>query len=716
VIGTASAVQAVWPAKESGNRIASAAAGGSRVEFSIEESYARHGAATSTKLRLAISGPVLAGPRSGFTLHSRLPQIPRMDYGVRSSGSRRLYNRLSSHRRLVAYALYAGVAAFAYAAAFLLRFDLRWPAAYVPTYLDTLPLLIVVRLGSDAMFDLATGRWRYVGLSDVLRLLGATALGSVAFFVAIQVLDPTPAVPRSVLLAEWFLTTYLTAALWVVYRLAFQTARRRSAASVEPPRRVLIIGAGEAGSRLAHEMATFSTGYEPIAFVDDDAMKWGTRIHGVEVVGASGDLNAIVGECRPEVLILAMPSAQPPEMRRLVGLCESCAIPFKILPAMRGMLDGRIGVSQLRDVRIEDLLGREPVELSLPELADDFRGKTVLITGAAGSIGSELARQVARHGPGRLILLDQAESGLYFVELELRKRFPEVDLRPIVGDILDEDLMESLFSSEPIHRTFHAAAYKHVPLMELNVRQAVRNNVIGTWILARVAGRHHCERFILISTDKAVRPSSAMGATKSVAELVVLAAQRHFPRTAYQAVRFGNVLGSQGSVIPVFQKQLEEGDALTVTHPDVTRFFMTIPEASQLVLQASILEDAPGRIAMLDMGEPVRILDLARNLIRLSGEQRDPDSRIRYIGLRPGEKLHEELVAPEENQSPTRIAKVHMVSRNLEMGLAELRPSLRRWMVTLDEDQVRQSLADVWVWCHEDSVRSTDADLVRGAD
>jgi FlaA1/EpsC-like NDP-sugar epimerase len=611
--------------------------------------------------------------------------------------------------------LYAGVAAVAYAAAFLLRFDLRWPAEYVPTYLGTLPILIVVRLASDALFDLATGRWRYVGLSDVMRLLGATAIGSVIFFVAIGVLNPVPSVPRSVLLAEWFLTTYLTAALWVVYRLAFQTARRWDKEGVVPRRRVVIVGAGESGSRLAHEMVTFSTGYEPIAFVDDDPMKWGTRIHGIEVLGASPDLPAIVEECRPEALILALPSARPAEMRRLVGLCETTGVPFKILPAITKVIDGRIGVSQLRDLRIEDLLGREPVHLSLPELADDFRGKSVLITGAAGSIGSELARQVARHGPGRLILLDQAESGLYFVELELRKRFPEVDLRPVVGDILDEDLLESLFSSEPIHRTFHAAAYKHVPLMELNVRQAVRNNVIGTWLLARVAGRHRCERFVLISTDKAVRPSSAMGASKSMAELVVLAAQRHFPDTAYQAVRFGNVLGSQGSVIPVFQKQLEEGDALTVTHPDVTRFFMTIPEASQLVLQASILEDAPGRIAMLDMGEPVRILDLARNLIRLSGDQRDPDSRIRYIGLRPGEKLHEELVSPEENQSPTRIAKVHMVSRQLEAGLDELQPSVRRWMVTLDEDQVRQTLAQVWVWCHEDSVRAPDVGVV-GAD
>ncbi|MSR36373.1 MAG: polysaccharide biosynthesis protein [Gemmatimonadetes bacterium] len=637
---------------------------------------------------------------------------------MRISGPRRLYHRLSSHRRLVAYALYSAVTAVAYFTAFLLRFDLLWPAVYMPTFMATLPVLIGVRLGSYALFDLATGRWRYVGLSDVLRLLCATALGSVVFFLAVQAIAPVPSVPRAVLLAEWFLTTYLTAGLWVVYRVAFQMARHRDAdaGAAAPRRRVLIIGAGAAGSRLAHEMVTFPTGYDPIAFVDDDPVKWGTRIHGVEVVGSVVDLRALAKDQNPDALILALPSTSPADMRRLVAQCEITGIQFQILPAITEVLNGRIGVSQLREVRIEDLLGRQPVELSLPELAEDFRGRTVLITGAAGSIGSELARQVARHGPGRLILLDHAESGLYFIELELRRKFPEVDLRPIVGDILDRDLIEALFSGEPIHRTFHAAAYKHVPLMELNVRQAVRNNVVGTWMLAQVAGRNGCERFVLISTDKAVQPSSAMGASKGIAELVVLAAQRHFPDTAFHAVRFGNVLGSQGSVIPVFQQQLADGDALTVTHPDVTRFFMTIPEATQLVLQASILEDAPGRIAMLDMGEPIRILDLARNLIRLSGEHRDPDSRIRYIGLRPGEKLHEELVSPDEDERPTPIGKVHMVTRDLGAGLREMEPWVRRWLVTLDHDQVSVSLAEVWLWCHNESVGAADMRVVQSAD
>jgi FlaA1/EpsC-like NDP-sugar epimerase len=350
-------------------------------------------------------------------------------------------------------------------------------------------------------------------------------------------------------------------------------------------------------------------------------------------------------------------------------------------------------------VRVEDLLGRDPVELSLPELAEDFRDRVVLITGAAGSIGSELARQVARHGPRRLILLDQAESPLYFLELELRKRYPEVDVHPVVGNILDGELVELIFSTEAIDRTLHAAAYKHVPLMEANVRQAVRNNILGTNAIAEAAGRHGCDRFVLISTDKAVRPVNTMGATKSVAELIVLSAQRRYPRTSFMAVRFGNVLGSQGSVLPLFRRQMEEGDQLTVTHPEVTRFFMTIPEASQLVLQASILPEARGRIAMLDMGEPVRILDLARNLIRLSGEFRDPDTRIRYVGLRPGEKLHEELVAPREEMTPTAVPKVNLVLRSQSEGVRDLTNWIDRWRLGLGDPEARAQLDQVWESC-----------------
>ena len=610
-----------------------------------------------------------------------------------------MYRWISERRQVLAYSIYAAITALGYAVAFLVRFEFHWPAAHVATFLLTLPVLLGARLLSHALFSLSTGRWRYVGVSDLLRLLGSSATGTALFFVILRFAKPIPPVPRSIILIECLLAVYLTGGLWFAYRMIFQTRRRWTLGTNGSIKRVLIIGAGESGSRLAHEMVTFAAGYNPIGFIDDDPLKWGTRVQGVPVLGGTADLGSVTTKYYPQELIIALPSLDPSGMRRIVTLCEPTGISFRVLPGIAEVLEGKIKLNQLRDVRLEDLLGRDPVELSLPELADDFKDCTVLITGAAGSIGSELARQVARHGPARLILLDQAESPLFFLELELRKKFPEVDLRPVVGDILDQQLLESLFGNERIHRTFHAAAYKHVPLMESNVREAVRNNVLGTHHMAEAAGRHGCERFVLISTDKAVRPANVMGATKSVAELMVLAAQRDFPRTEYMAVRFGNVLGSQGSVIPVFRQQMDAGEPLTVTHPEVTRFFMTIPEASQLVLQASLLPEGKGRIAMLDMGEPIKILDLARNLIRLSGEYRDPDSRIRYVGLRPGEKLHEELVAPKEHVTPTRIPKVNLVLRAHEDGLKDLTPWIDRWRLSVGDPQLREALDGVWEWC-----------------
>ena len=536
-----------------------------------------------------------------------------------------VYRFLSRRRNAVAYTLYAASTSAAFALAYLLRFELQWPPTHFETFLLTLPILVAVRLFSHAVFRLATGRWRYVGISDLFRLFGSSVLGSLLFLLAVSLLAPGPMVPRSVLLIELMLTMYLTGGVWFAYRLMFQTMRRWTQVSDGQAKKVVIIGAGEAGSRLAHEMVTFATGYNPVGFIDDDPLKWGTRIQGLVVLGGTDEVARIVERYQPDLLVTALPGADPAALRRIVALCEPTGLPLKVLPGIAEVFEGNVHANQLRDVRIEDLLGRDPVELSLPELAEGFRGRTVLITGAAGSIGSELARQVARHGPARLIILDQAESPLYFIDLELRRKFPEVDIRPIVGDVLDSTLIDSVFSEQPIHRTFHAAAYKHVPLMETNVREAVRNNILGTNEVAAAAGRHGCERFVLISTDKAVRPSSVMGATKSVAELLVMRSQEEFPKTDFRAVRFGNVLGSQGSVIPLFRSQMEAGDHLTLTHPDVTRFFMTIPEASQLVLQASLLPQASGRIAMLEMGEPIKILDLARNLIRLSGEYRDPD-------------------------------------------------------------------------------------------
>jgi FlaA1/EpsC-like NDP-sugar epimerase len=376
-------------------------------------------------------------------------------------------------------------------------------------------------------------------------------------------------------------------------------------------------------------------------------------------IGSTDDLASIASTYRVDELILAVPHATPTQMRVLVEKCARAELPYRVLPSIAEVLAGNVRVDQIREVRIEDLLRREPVQLDLLELAADMRGGCALITGAAGSIGSELARQIARHSPDVLLLLDQSETELFYLELELRERHPKLKIVALIADVVDRSAIEAIFLTYAPTHVFHAAAYKHVPMMERNVREAIRNNVLGSYVVADAAGRRGTEKFVLVSTDKAVRPRSVMGASKRLAEAVSLELQERYPRTIFAAVRFGNVLGSNGSVIPVFKRQIEAGKPLTVTHPDVTRYFMTIPEAVQLILQASLLPEIRGHIAMLEMGEPVRIVELAENLLRLCGSS--SKDRIVFTGLRPGEKLHEELVHPDEETIETEIPKVRLI-------------------------------------------------------
>lgn len=562
------------------------------------------------------------------------------------------------HRRAVATVLYTLTTAAALAAAFLARFEFDPAALFTDVFVVGLVLLVPVRLASNYLFRMGIGRWRYVGIRDLPRLLTAVTVGSLAFLALSWGLPGIPRVPRSVVLLEWVFSGYLIGGMWVTYRLAFEAIRTRRAVTRT---RVLVVGAGDAGQALVGQMHRSGSGLVPVGLVDDNPFKWGTLIHNVEVVGAVRDIPAIAQGLEAEQIIIAIPSATPEQLRTIVEACERSGLPMKILPGMEALLTGEVELSKLRAVEVEDLLGRDPVRLDLPALAEDLRGKTILVTGAAGSIGAELVRQIAANSPKFLILLDQAETPLYFLELELRKAFPDLGMVAKVGSVTSRGTLRAVFEEHRPHRVFHAAAYKHVPMMESNPWEAVRANVIGTYRVARQAAESGVEAFLLISTDKAVHPSNVMGASKQLAERVLLYLQRLHPEVAFRAVRFGNVLGSNGSVIPVFRQQMERGEPLTVTHEDVTRYFMTIPEAVQLVLQASVLVESWGRVSMLDMGQPMRILDLARNLLRLSGQPFRLGENVVITGLRPGEKLHEELSTPEEKVWATSVERVSVL-------------------------------------------------------
>ena len=562
---------------------------------------------------------------------------------------------------------------------------LEWLGRFV--YSHRRLVATVAYVGCSYAFRLGIGRWRFVSARDMIRLSLAVTCGSVIFLAATWYLPFLPWVPRSVILVEWVLSGYFTASLWLAYRVLFERLRRpRRSGTVK---RVLMIGAGEAGQMLVHEMLRSPLGYRPVAFADDDPFKWGTTAHGVEVIGSTADIASLAAELDPDEIVIAIPSATPDQLRAIVERCEQSNVSFKILPGIAEVLGGDAHLHQLREVRVEDLLGRQPVQLQLPELSEELAGRTVLITGAAGSIGAELSRQVALHGPARLILVDTAETPLYFIDLELRDRHRGLDVLALIIDVADRDSVRRVFEDYLPDRVFHAAAYKHVPLMESHPRQAVRANVLGTWQVAEAAGLFGAESFVLVSTDKAVRPVNVMGATKRLAELIVLHLKNEYPRTCYGAVRFGNVLGSSGSVIPLFRWQMENGKPLTVTHAEVTRYFMTIPEAVQLILQASLLPDLTGRVAMLEMGRPVKIMDLAKNLLRLSGRPFRPGENVVFIGLRPGEKLHEELLAPEERVVDTPVPRVKLLG-TADEGLGSA--AVRSLMGTLADDDLDLAL------------------------
>ena len=546
-------------------------------------------------------------------------------------------------------------------AAYQLRYDFNFERFSWNDYLSLLPAVVLIKLSVFWWQGTFRGWWRYVSIADVVDLARANLIGSVGFTLYVVFLHRLEGVPRSVLLLDGMLCFSLMAGARFMTRAARENylplIKRRREQTV----RTLVIGAGSAGQTIAKEIRQNpQLRHEVIGFIDDDPTKQGEQFVGFKVLGALEHLEETIRRMAVEEIIVAIPSATGKEMRAIVDRCQSLGVTFKTLPGMSDLIDGRVSIQQVRDVALEDLLGREPIRLELDRIRHFLEGKRVLVTGAAGSIGSEICRQVSRFNPVRLILFDSAESPLFNIHRELGDKYPELRHTAIIGDIRDRARIDGIFDECLPQVVFHAAAYKHVPLMEHNPAEAANNNVRGTRVVAEAADRIQVESFVMISTDKAVNPTNVMGASKRAAELVVQSLSRH-SQTRFVTVRFGNVLGSAGSVVPIFKEQIAKGGPVTVTHPEVTRFFMTIPEATQLVLQAGSMGNG-GEIYLLDMGEPVKIADLAEELIRLSGFTPGEDIEIKFSGLRPGEKLYEELLIAGEGIQPTSHEKIMVAS------------------------------------------------------
>lgn len=526
----------------------------------------------------------------------------------------------------------------------------RWSVAF-----QLLPLIIVLQAGLLWWTGLYRGVWRFASVPDLWNIIRASLLGVLLITLALFFYNRLDEMPRtSLVLYPVFLVILLGGPrlayrMWKEHRFGF---RKRDHTQ---DKRVLIVGAGRAGEMLARDILRHGE-HELVGFLDDQLKLKGSKLHGLPVLGTIDDMPKIVGNKDIEVAVIALPSASNLQMQRVVDICEKAGVQFRTLPPLHDMVTGQYGISEVREVYIEDLLGRDPIKLDWEKINHGLVGKVILITGGGGSIGSELCNQIARLAPASLVILERCEFNLYKIDLQLRKEFPNLSLQSCLGDVTDPAVVEQVFSRYLPDVVFHAAAYKHVPLLQGQPREAVHNNVIGTKNLAQAADRHRVGAFIMISTDKAVNPANVMGATKRIAE-IYCQNLNHRSRTKFVTVRFGNVLGSAGSVVPLFRKQIEQGGPVTVTHKDISRYFMTIPEACQLIMQAGSMGKG-GEIFVLDMGEPIQIRYLAEQMIRLSGKKVDEDIAITYTGLRPGEKLYEELFHEKEDITSTGHSKI----------------------------------------------------------
>ena len=618
-----------------------------------------------------------------------------------------------SHRLPVATCGHLALFAVSWLLAFGLAYNFKRTDDWLrPFFLPLLPAVLAIKVIIFGAFGVYRGSWRYVSMRDALQVTKATFISFVWLFgIVYGVLNAEGAArligiegftfdllggerfPDSVLLLDFAGTIALVCGSRFAVRLYHEEIQPLQEGSTP---KLLILGAGNAGENVAREILRLPVmQYRVVGFLDDDEAKWGTQIHGIDVLAGIDKIKEICDEHSVDEILISMPSATRKQVRRVVEVCQGANLRFKTLPALTDLIAGRAQVQQIRDVEINDLLGRAPVELDTAEIGKFIDGRIVMVTGAGGSIGSEMCRQVARFRPKRLLLLEQAEQNLFEIDRELRASFPDINVVPYIADIADAGRLEWIFSTERPTAVFHAAAHKHVPMMELNPGEAIKNNILGTRTVADAASQGGCEKFVMISTDKAVNPTSIMGGSKRIAEMYIQAVNERV-ETQFVTVRFGNVLGSSGSVIPIFKDQIARGGPVTVTHPEMIRYFMTIPEASQLVLQAASMGRG-GEVFVLDMGEPVKIVDLARDLITLSGFRPGEDIEIEFVGVRPGEKLYEELSIEGEDVSRTAHPKIGIWQKRSEdwEGLLRAIDGLLRDADNLNREQTRQRLREV---------------------
>lgn len=578
--------------------------------------------------------------------------------------------------------------------ALLLRFDFSFfsipenyvfivQSAIIPSVLGTLFIYWLFRLYSSL--------WTYAGANELINIIGAGIISGFSNFLLVMVMnrDVITPLPRSYYPLYTVILTGLSFGCRYGYRFVRMMLRKR--VSEEKKKRVLIVGAGQAGNELIREIHNSEyLQLNVVGVIDDNPNKIGNYIHGVKVVGDSSTIVRNAKELNVEEIIIAIPSASVAQLKDILEICKQTGCELKRLPGMYQLVNGEVSVAKLRDVDVNDLLGRDPIQVDLNSIMGYVSGKVVLVTGGGGSIGSELCRQIAAHNPKQLIIVDIYENNAYDIQNELRNNYPYLNLVVLIASVRNTKRIDQIFETYKPDIVYHAAAHKHVPLMEDSPNEAVKNNVLGTWKVVQAADKWNVRRFVMISTDKAVNPTNVMGATKRICEMIIQTYDKH-SNTEFVAVRFGNVLGSNGSVIPLFKKQIAEGGPVTVTHPDIIRYFMTIPEAVSLVLQAGAYAKG-GEIFVLDMGEPVKIVDLAKNLILLSGHKPNEDIMIKFTGLRPGEKLYEELLMDEEGMQDTENKMIH-IGKPIELDE-------EKFMKQLDElkDYVVQEPNDIREW------------------